>query len=557
MPESGTLADKPAPEIFREMAVTKRDGVLRLAQERKVRVIVFELGRPVFAISNLPEDQIDFVLLRQRKITRDQSAAVRRQVAKEAEIGPKLVELGLVDAGTLEASKTEQIVRIVQNAMLSREGEYMLDLAARVTHEIAIEAPVEQWLLDTARSVPAAVAKVLLGGANQVYEPASADSFDMSPLDSFLLARVTRPMTVDEIRISAELSEDDGFPVIYALYASGLLSRVGAAGSGTSDPAVKEKSIDEIREELDRMLANFRQCDYYDVLQTVRRASSNDIKQAYYTLAKQYHPDRYRHSSDPEIREKLEAVFAQVSRAYDTLKDEKLRADYDRRLGASAAPPTPLPQVNVAPKAPRPPTPISRPVHGSASVPHTSSAPPPGPAAAAHDSAPLPAPDEDHSSPVFQTPEADLTPQQQGERFFQDGLRAYQERDVLRAVHLFREAVRLSPEKGIFHLHLGVALTTNPRWYKEAEKHLLEASRADPMNLQVFLKLGQIYQEGGLKKRAESQYRAALGIDPTNRIARRALMDLGFSVPGATDDKSSGGSSGSTGGLLSKLFKRK
>src|SRR4051812_36868575 len=114
MPETGTLAQKPAPEIFREMAAAARNGVLRLANGRRIRVVVFEMGRPVFAISNVPDDQLDIILMRQRKISRDQSAAVRREVQKEPDIGPKLLELGFIDAETLEATKLEQITRIIQ-----------------------------------------------------------------------------------------------------------------------------------------------------------------------------------------------------------------------------------------------------------------------------------------------------------------------------------------------------------------------------------------------------------------------------------------------------------
>ena len=94
---------------------------------------------------------------------------------------------------------------------------------------------------------------------------------------------------------------------------------------------------------------------------------------------------------------------------------------------------------------------------------------------------------------------------------------------------------------------MDLALATNPRWYKEAEKHLLEASRTDPMNAQIFLKLGQIYQDGGLTKRAEAQFRAVLSIDPNNRLAKRALADMGLGAPEAPKG----------GGLLSKFFKKK
>jgi tetratricopeptide (TPR) repeat protein len=142
-----------------------------------------------------------------------------------------------------------------------------------------------------------------------------------------------------------------------------------------------------------------------------------------------------------------------------------------------------------------------------------------------------------------------LNPTQLAEQHYQEGVKRFESRDVMGAIHLLRQAVRLAPEKGVYHLHLGLALAANPRWYKEAEKHLLEASRTDPTNVKIFLKLGQIYQEGGLLKRAEAQYRNVLAFDPSNRFAKRALADMGLGGPK--------GETGGGGGLFSKLFKKK
>jgi tetratricopeptide (TPR) repeat protein len=140
------------------------------------------------------------------------------------------------------------------------------------------------------------------------------------------------------------------------------------------------------------------------------------------------------------------------------------------------------------------------------------------------------------------------------ERSFREGLRRYENKDLLGAVQLWRDAVRMNPTKGEYHLHLGMALSRNPRWVKEAEQHLLEASRKDPFNVQIFLTLGKLYTDAGLKKRAESQYRAALMKDPLNREAQRALDSL---TGGASKDEDDDGGGGGKGGFFSKLFKKK
>ncbi|CAG8486832.1 9643_t:CDS:2, partial [Racocetra persica] len=63
--------------------------------------------------------------------------------------------------------------------------------------------------------------------------------------------------------------------------------------------------------------------DYYDILGVSKNASQSDIKKAYYSLAKKYHPDT---SKDPTAKEK----FVQIQEAYNILSDEEKRAEYDK-----------------------------------------------------------------------------------------------------------------------------------------------------------------------------------------------------------------------------------
>ena len=63
--------------------------------------------------------------------------------------------------------------------------------------------------------------------------------------------------------------------------------------------------------------------DYYEVLGVSRDASQEEIKKAYRSLAKKYHPDV---SSDPNATEK----FAEIQGAYDCLSDPEKKANYDR-----------------------------------------------------------------------------------------------------------------------------------------------------------------------------------------------------------------------------------
>lgn len=64
--------------------------------------------------------------------------------------------------------------------------------------------------------------------------------------------------------------------------------------------------------------------DYYEVLGVPRTADEAELKKAYRTLAKKYHPDM--HPGDKEAEEK----FKEASEAYEVLSNPEKRAKYDQ-----------------------------------------------------------------------------------------------------------------------------------------------------------------------------------------------------------------------------------
>lgn len=69
--------------------------------------------------------------------------------------------------------------------------------------------------------------------------------------------------------------------------------------------------------------------NYYEILGVKPDASASEIRQAYVRLAKERHPDRF---PDPAERQKAEAFFKELTAAFNTLTNDRGRAEYDQGL---------------------------------------------------------------------------------------------------------------------------------------------------------------------------------------------------------------------------------
>ena len=70
---------------------------------------------------------------------------------------------------------------------------------------------------------------------------------------------------------------------------------------------------------------------YYEVLKITPKASDEDVKRAYHSLAKKFHPDY-----NPQNRRMAELRFRLISEAYSALKTTEKRIKYNQSLHLKA-----------------------------------------------------------------------------------------------------------------------------------------------------------------------------------------------------------------------------
>jgi curved DNA-binding protein CbpA len=330
--------------------------------------------------------------------------------------------------------------------------------------------------------------------------------------------------------------------------------------TGTQAPVVITSgvSVDWLMQEVTRKLNSLEGADYYQVLGVTKLASTSTINAAYERLRGMFNSYRSSVPHHEELTAKLDALFNRIKQAHETLSDIQRRRVYDIPAGKQTSEQFVIERG--LPEVTRSTPPWRDPLDGGGkelldkelggkSPPAKS---PPAKSPSAEESRPQARAAAAGTGPAVFAPPAPEVKRLAGfeaervaDQNFQQGRTYFERRDLHAAVHMFREAVRLNDKRGDYHFQLGITLfilsqargvhshgegchvtcnlggglSRNQRIRREAEQHLLKAAEMDPYNAEIRVRLGMLYKDAGMAKKAQQAFHEALLLDASNVVA--------------------------------------
>lgn len=94
---------------------------------------------------------------------------------------------------------------------------------------------------------------------------------------------------------------------------------------------MKKERKEVVTDEILKLGSMLSQKNYYELLGVKIDSKKEEIRAAYFSLAKKFHPDTHP-DLDKDIKEKAEDVFGAITAAYQTLSDDERRAQYDSQI---------------------------------------------------------------------------------------------------------------------------------------------------------------------------------------------------------------------------------
>ncbi len=491
----GQLSEHPLAELIREGINAKLSGALRLTRERvKVAVYLVE-GAVIFAASNLRVHRLSETLKHDPSL-KNLNLGNLPTTHSDDQLSAALIERGLLTSEMLRGIRERQVTEVLRVALLWTNGTWSVDPRIRIADDLRTPIDIDRLLLECGRHLPSTFVATRVNRTNGSFSRNSRDAREapLLPAEAFVLSRVEAPLTLTELTALGGVSVAETYGAIYALSLAGLLDRSNwpkaflferaKASQPKARPERPAKSDNGKGEtdETSELNAFFSRIDnagnHYDVLEVGRLADVEEIKRAYHLLARRFHPDRF-HQREAALRQRIEAAFARIAQAYETLSNGSQRAAYDGKLKSQP------------------------------------------PAAAAAKPEPITLDQETQVKPA-----PTVSKSASAESSFQRGLAAMQQNQRDLGLRLLAEASMLEPRAARYRAQYGYALIKEPGTRRIAETELQAAISLEPNNASYRVMLAELYKQLGLRRRAEGEVERALVADPKNEAARTLLSNL-------------------------------
>jgi curved DNA-binding protein CbpA len=502
----GTLSEQPLAELIREISSRNFSGILRLERERARVAVYFESGRVLFAASNVRTLRLR-EYLRQRAIVSEKDLKGLGDNLSDLDLATALCTAGLVARNQIEQLLAIMVADVLRVALLWTMGNWDFDERGRLGNPVDIQLDLNNLLREAGRRMPLKFVSDRFRNPNETItrsEDASTGGNNLQPSESFLLSRLDAPTRLKDLIALSGLRELDAHRAIYGLALSGMIKReywhhaFRAEAEGTAKQAdagvvpptprsleaeAADKAVKELAD-LESFLERLSNAnDYYEVIDLSPQADANEIKLAYYALARLYHPDRFHIQSGTPQHARISSAFARVTQAYETLTDANARSAYDAALQRSR-------QFSKFARKPK-------------------------------------AADVSGSTDAFQfSMGAPDVGTEEAAQLFREGFAALEGGRLQVAVTQLAAAARLSPRDARYRAQYGRALAAGKQTRRLAESELQAAVKLEPSNPRYRTMLAELYFDLNFHRRAQTELQRALALDPNHEKARALLRKI-------------------------------
>ncbi len=509
----GNFRTHPFAELLVEIDQAKLGGSLRLSHGDRKAIIYFRDGEVVYGVSNAREHRLLSIILELKKADNDRLARLPK-AANDVEFAASLAKENILPKEEIDGLVILQIERIIIDSLSWQEGEFVFSPLVKPRENLVFHIDFHKMLIEYARCQTAAIVAERFKSVQESFAavqdrdlPANLQTHEYFVYQQFK----GEMLDIERLKQLCAMPETGLLSTLYVLWLGGLVfrhdwnaafsaNRIGAIRNAkvslvkqaqnttvvmngdspkieaATDPEPEQETkgpeLPVIEITLEEYLSRTQKAEtHYDVMGIDAKASIAEIKNAYFSLAKLFHPDRFHRDSADKLP-LIQAAFSSVQQAYETLKSKEIRDTYDFKMRKE-----------------------------------------------------LETKEKLRAQGIAETEKTDPKTEQ-GLENFEMGLSLLMDEEYERAVPFLGRAAHYNPDNALYRAYYGKALSFDENQQHKAEGEMQAAARIDPQNPKIRLMLAEFFIDMNMLKRAEGELKRFLEIAPNNADARKMLNGL-------------------------------
>lgn len=347
IPLTGNIRDFSLPDILVHLNRHRKTGTLIVTTPAFTKKVYLDKGDAIFASSTYEDDRLGEMLFKAGKITIEQyEESVKLLKVKNKRQGAILVELGYLSPKDLFWGVKYQVKEIIYSLFPLEDAEYEFVEGEIPENEvITLKMSMGNLIYEGVKKISNFIRMKNelpdMDSALQLStDPASLfQDIEFNPQDQKMLSLIDGKKTIKELIDSSSAGSFETLKTLYALWSTDTIEEKEKVIEKQEEVVTAEDILKPFPEEeeafvkrVDELYSNLEKLTANELLEINEHSDAETIKKNYYRLAKEFHPDRYFDSNNPEIKDKLPAIFDAISQAYTLLKDTDAKKEYFNSL---------------------------------------------------------------------------------------------------------------------------------------------------------------------------------------------------------------------------------
>ena len=327
---------------LRDIYFNKQTGRLVFKRGPVLKYFFFQKGSLIQVKTNQDEERIGEVLFKLERISKEDHGRMDSFIEPNTNIGEVLRKGGIISEQDLDDALTYQMRETALNTFPFFDAEIAFqpheDFSARpgdskISVPFLIEYGIRRMQFDPAL-------KFFMSG-RVPYLKRKSYAYLLTPDEKDVLDRIKGDTAAGTLVKSLTAPAEFFWKSLYLFYCLDIVDfraadKEAAADRRRHSPADNENAAPADISEVLSLRETMASKTFYQLLEIPKTAGEEEIKKAYFQLARRFHPDRFPRTVVSEYRTQIDEVFDAITNAYRVLINRDKRRVYDSGSGLEA-----------------------------------------------------------------------------------------------------------------------------------------------------------------------------------------------------------------------------